>query len=270
MGSTFSSLSYCANLLKAYDPDRYFICLMMPARVREDLFALFAFNHEIAKTREIVSETQLGHIRLQWWRDALGDYYYKGSVTDHEVVKALCAAISRHQLPLYHFENLIYAREFDLEGVLPAHLEGLINYADYTSTPLMEMAVTICGGMAEAEPCRVAAINYALAGLIRSIPLHAAQGRCYLPSDLFHKHNVDVDLLYKMEPQEGLPQVVEAIAGQIDTSLKTESRFLKASNALSGMVRAKYKRLGYDVFDSRAQIPIYFKELRLYLLTFLP
>ena len=35
------------------------------------LFALYAFNLEIARVREPVSEPMPGEIRLQWWRDAL-------------------------------------------------------------------------------------------------------------------------------------------------------------------------------------------------------
>jgi NADH dehydrogenase [ubiquinone] 1 alpha subcomplex assembly factor 6 len=64
-------LSYCAQQLRRLDPDRYLTALFAPDRRREGLFALYAFNLEVARAREAVREPMMGLIRLQWWRDAL-------------------------------------------------------------------------------------------------------------------------------------------------------------------------------------------------------
>ena len=53
------------------DLDRYVSALFAPGACREHLFALYAFNVELARIGDQVSEPQLGEIRLQWWRDAL-------------------------------------------------------------------------------------------------------------------------------------------------------------------------------------------------------
>ena len=63
--------SYCGALLRRHDADRYLTALFAPGERREALFALYAFNLEIARMREAVSEPMMGLIRLQWWRDAL-------------------------------------------------------------------------------------------------------------------------------------------------------------------------------------------------------
>ena len=180
------TLSYCGQIVRDYDPDRFLLSMFAPATVREDLWALFAFNHEIAKTREVVTETQLGLIRLQWWREAIAALYGEQTergVPEHEVVRPLAEAIKRHNLPREHFDKLIYAREFDLEDVLPGNLEGLLNYADFTTTPLMKLAVQICGDDPEMELVQPVAVNYALMGILRAVPTHARQRRCYLPED---------------------------------------------------------------------------------------
>ena len=57
--------------MRRLDPDRYLLAMLAPENTRAALFSIYAFNTEIARIRESVSEALLGHIRLQWWRDAL-------------------------------------------------------------------------------------------------------------------------------------------------------------------------------------------------------
>jgi NADH dehydrogenase [ubiquinone] 1 alpha subcomplex assembly factor 6 len=259
-------LSYCGQLVKDHDPDRFLISLFAPLAAREDLWALFAFNHEIAKTREVVSETVLGQARLQWWREAVGTIYDGGDVPEHEVLKGLARAVKAHDLPREDFETLIYAREFDLENVLPANTEGFLHYADFTSTPLMRMAVKIAGGDPEREPVPQVAVNYALAGLLRAVPFHAGQRRCYLPEELMKKHGVSLLQLHDfMKPEEGLKDLVRELAGQFVKGVKPEDRMLGAAQALASIYMKQLEKAGYDPFDSKAIIPPYFKELRVFL-----
>src|SRR5438552_16844209 len=78
-------------LVRRHDHDRYLSALFAPEPARAGLFALYAFNVEVAKTREVVREPILGSIRLQWWRDALAEIYGGGPVRRHEVVEPLAA-----------------------------------------------------------------------------------------------------------------------------------------------------------------------------------
>ncbi len=87
------TLSYCAAEVRRFDPDRYLCALFAPPGRREDVFALYAFNVEIARTRESVSEPMLGMVRLQWWRDAIAAIY-GGTPPRHEVLGASAAAVA--------------------------------------------------------------------------------------------------------------------------------------------------------------------------------
>lgn len=258
-----NALSFCARMVRDNDPDRFLLSLFAPARAREDLWALFAFNHEIAKTREVVSETQLGLIRLQWWREEIGRIYETGAASEHEVLQPLARAIQNHDLPREDFETLIYAREFDLEGVLPANLEGLLHYVDFTATPLMRMAVKITGGDPEAEPVHGVAVNYALAGILRAVPFHAAQGRCLLPSDLLKKNDIPENAVFARRPPQALKEVVREIWGVMVPGIRAENRFLRQSQRLAMMYSGQLKRAGFDVYSPKMAIPPAFKELRL-------
>ena len=241
--------------------------MFAPPETREALWALFAFNYEIAKTREVVSEMQLGLIRLQWWREAIGKIYEMGEAPEHEILKPLAAAIKAHALPREYFETLIYAREFDLENVLPGNIEGLVNYADFTGTPLLKLAVKIAGGDAEAEPVQPVAVNYALAGILRAVVFHARQHRCYLPEDLMKAQEVRISQLYDLKAPENLPKVIEAVAAQAVPGAKPQNTFLKASQKLAMIQLGQIRRAGYDVFSPKMQIPPVFRELRLILAT---
>lgn len=263
-----TQLSYCGQHVWDNDPDRFLLSMFAPTDRREALWALFAFNYEIAKTREVVSETQLGLVRLQWWREAIGKIYETGEVLEHEILKALSVAIKTYELPRENFDTLVYAREFDLENVSPATLDGLLNYADFTSTPLMTLALLICGDEPDMEPVAAVAVNYALAGILRSVRLHAAQRRCYLPDDLMKEHGVNLTQLFDFGKEEpGLKSVVRNVAAHQVRDIRPTSRFLKGTQVLSGIYMRQIRGLNYDVWGPKIAISPAFKVLRLSLWT---
>ena len=64
------SFAYCENLVREADKDRYLASLFAPADRRPQLHALYAFNIEVARVRELAREPMAGEVRLQWWREA--------------------------------------------------------------------------------------------------------------------------------------------------------------------------------------------------------
>src|SRR5258707_12809015 len=66
------AFAHCEALLRAADKDRFLTTLFAPAEHRDALIALYAFNVEIARVREVIREPVAGEIRLQWWSDVIG------------------------------------------------------------------------------------------------------------------------------------------------------------------------------------------------------
>src|SRR5260370_36496444 len=64
--------SSLAALVRHHDRDRYQTALFAPARRREALLALYAFNYELARGRETVPQPMRGQIRLLAWRGGVG------------------------------------------------------------------------------------------------------------------------------------------------------------------------------------------------------
>lgn len=256
--------SYCIEQVRRHDRDRYLTCLFAPADRREALFALYAFNLEVAKTAEIVSEPMIGRIRLQWWREAI-DNIYAGAPAAHHVVGPLHAAIAGHGLPREPFEQLIDAREADLDGEPPATLDALESYADATSSGLLQLALDILGE--HGEPARQAAryvgIAYAMAGLLRAIPFHARQKRLYLPGEVIRDAGVGIGDLFELRPSAALNAAVERVAARAQDHL-ARARALRAQvprTALPALLPAALAQLhlkalrtsGYDPFAPAVQ-----------------
>jgi NADH dehydrogenase [ubiquinone] 1 alpha subcomplex assembly factor 6 len=206
-----TNLSYCAEQVRLYDHDRFMTVIFAPAGVREHLFALYAFNIELAKVREIVSEPLIGQMRLQWWRDTL-DRRYAGQTIKHEVARPLGEAIVAAAVPRAAFDPLIDAREFDLDMTPPDDLTALLNYAEGTAAPVLGIALQIAGcGSEAAEVARLAGTAWALTGLLRAVPFHARQHRLYLPSDMLADAGVRTSRLFNLKPEPGLAGIVRTI-----------------------------------------------------------
>src|SRR5262245_49231490 len=103
----------CETLVRNADYDRYLSALFLPAERRAPLFALYAFNYEVAKTAESVTQPIMGQMRLQWWCDAL-DEIETERVRRHDVVQALAETLRTHTLPRALLNALIDAHENDL------------------------------------------------------------------------------------------------------------------------------------------------------------
>jgi NADH dehydrogenase [ubiquinone] 1 alpha subcomplex assembly factor 6 len=266
---TASSIdSAVARLVRRHDRDRFLTVLFAPGECRDSLFALYAFNHEVAKTREVVSEAALGRIRLQWWRESIAGIYAGESPRRHEVVEPLAAAVRRHALPRESFERLIDARESDLENGPPDSLAALERYLDATSGSLVLLALRVLGSAGEeaAAAAHAVGIAYGLAGLIRAVPFHARAKRLYLPRDL----SAAVDLrperdLFELRSSPALRRVVAQLADFATAHLAAAERAAAAlpltalpallPAALARGDLARLKRAGYDPFARTVRIP---------------
>jgi phytoene synthase len=63
------SAAFCADLVRTHDFARYASTLFLPQVQRRALLSVYAFNVEISRVREQVSQPLPGEMRLQWWTD---------------------------------------------------------------------------------------------------------------------------------------------------------------------------------------------------------
>jgi NADH dehydrogenase [ubiquinone] 1 alpha subcomplex assembly factor 6 len=255
-------LSHCAAAVREYDPDRYLATLFAPADLREALFALYAFDHEIARVPRVVGEPMAGLVRLQWWREAL-DAIAADRPPAHPVVAAVHARWDRF-LPLRsRLEVAIEAREQELSAEPPGDLAALERRLAATSGEMTLGAMDLLA-VSDAPP-RAAARRLGLAlGLVRllqSLPSDRRRGRVLLPQALLAQYEVDLERQDQAAAAHALRPVVADLTARAREHLHEARRHRHAipRRALAALLPAPLldaylRRLARARFDPVAPV----------------
>jgi 15-cis-phytoene synthase len=172
-----SAKTYCMELVREHDKDRFLASLYAPSELQGGLFSLYAFRHEIARIRFAVSDAQLGEIRLQWWRDTLASLHEPQA---HPVAAALAETIRQHNLPITPLHALIDAHAFDLYADIMPSLTSLEAYLGETQAAVFQLASLIVSpAQANPELSGYAGVAYGLAILLNGFRSNVK----FLPSD---------------------------------------------------------------------------------------
>jgi phytoene synthase len=215
VGAVEEQDAHCLELVRQFDKDRFLASLFLPDAVRPHALALYAFNIEIARVREIVSEPQIGEIRHQWWRDTLVSIY-AGDVPAHPVAEALARAINAGELPQQLLRNMIEARTFDLYDDPMPTVNDLEGYLGETSSVLILLVARLLDHRqadAAAEAAGLAGVAYGITGLLRALPVHRARGQSYLPRDVLAAHGLVPSHILAGRDAEGLPDALAQLRG---------------------------------------------------------
>ncbi len=202
-------------MLREADRDRYLACLLSPQDKRGSLAALYAFNAEIARVRDVIREPLPGEIRLQWWRDLL-EGQERGDSGGNPVAAALMAAIDRHNLPRQPLVDMVDARIFDLYDDPIADRNTFEGYAGETASALIQLASLIlspdhaAGG---ADAAGHAGVAQAVAGALLLLPIHRSRGQLYLPLDILSATGLDRNTFLTGTDRPRVAAAIEAFAG---------------------------------------------------------
>lgn len=261
--------------LRETDRDRYLACLLSPAEKRADLAALYAFNAEIARVRDLVREPLPGEIRLQWWRDLI-EGSAQGDSTGNPLAAALASVIERHRLPRETFLAMIDARIGDLYDDPLADRHALEGYAGETASALIQLASLVLSAEdapRSAEAAGHAGVAQAIAGLILLLPLHQRRGQVYLPIDVLAATGLDRAAFLAGEDRDRISAAIEAFAGLGLEHLEKARRaaasiapavfpaFLPVALAEPVLCRAVRQKVA--VLDREAGSPQWRRQLRL-------
>ncbi len=255
--------------VRRVDLDRYLSSLFAPAALRRELNVLYAYNHEVAKTAETVSQPIAGQIRLQWWRDRIAELY-RGIAIEHPVVEALSDIITARRLPRDLFDELIDAREHDLEEAPFASIEDFEAYADATSGHVMRLAARILGASDSLDGfARDLGIAYAIAGLCRAVPYHARRRRLMLPADRLIASGVSVEEVFAGTVGERLRPLLNDMAQRAQGHLaalrgQRIPRAVLPALLPAGVVPLYLRALnrpGFDVFRDSTEVGVHRRQL---------
>ncbi len=225
------AFAYCGELVRTADRDRFIASLFAPVELRGALHALYAFNAELSRVRDVAREALPGEIRLQWWADIINGER-RDEANASPVAAALLATIERHGLSPATLSDLIEARRFDLYQEPMASVADLESYARKTSSSIIALGARIIATTEVTDAAEPAGIAYAIAGLLRALPIQLARGQLYLPVDLLERHQVQQHDLFAGRSSAGLEAVVAELRATARLHLAA------ASPHLSGLPQA--------------------------------
>ena len=216
-----------AELVRATDRDRFIASLFAPAEHRGAIYALYAFNSEVSRVREMAREALPGEIRLQWWSDVI-DGERADEAGANPVAAALLTTIERYRLSSAKLVDLIEARRFDLYDDPIATVADLETYASKTSSALFDLAAQILAGANVEAVTTPAGIAFAIAGLLRAFPIHAARGQLYVPIELLDRHQVRPHEIFSGRSSAGLKAALAELRNLARSQLLAASAVVEA------------------------------------------
>jgi len=222
-----ASAEFCAQLVRTHDFARYASTLFVPAVPRRALLAIYAFNVEISRVREQVSQPLPGEVRLQWWTDMLAGSGH-GGVEGNPVAAELLLAIQSWRLPVERLSRLIEEHQFDLYNDPMPTMAALEGYINDTSSALFSLAAGIAGDPSgETEHlARHAGLAQGMVQVMAALPLDASRRQLFVPLQLLQQHGSGMEEVFAGKETPKLRAVFDQLRSEARGHLKTASALL--------------------------------------------
>ncbi|XGW08198.1 hypothetical protein V3C99_010921 [Haemonchus contortus] len=269
------AFNHCIETVRARDRDNYQAILSMPKSCRPELFAVHAFNVELALVRDKISPRSAdtaGMYRLQFWRDAVGAIYGDSvaPIPRQPVAIALCSFAPNASMPL--LDSLIIARQKTIGDRPFRSVADLESYGIATTGALICLQADALARVSalEALPETVTkAANelgtaYGVINLVRSFLPLLQKGVVLLPEDLMRIHNLTPDKVYNRKNPEAVMQLVKDLVKVASAHIVASKQLLPSvprplrkalaptSSVVEYLIRNTSK-FNHDPYDSRLQ-----------------
>ena len=220
-GGSKQSAGFCADLVRTHDFARYASTLFMPAAQRRALLAVFAFNAEISRVREQVSQPLPGEMRLQWWTDMLAGGGH-GGVEGNPVAAELNLAIRNFGLSAERLSRLIDEHQFDLYNDPMPTMAALEGYINDTSAALFSLGVAIAGWQSpEMEHlARHAGLAQGIVQVIAALPLDASRRQLFVPLQLLESRGSGMEEVFAGKETPKVRAALDQLIGEARAHLK--------------------------------------------------
>jgi phytoene synthase len=229
-GADRDSAAFCAEQVRAHDFERYASTLFVGADTRRALLALYAFNVEIIRVRDQVSQPLPGEIRLQWWTDMLAGAGH-GGVEGNPVAAELKRAIQTCNLPVERLSRLIDEHQFDLYNDPMPSMAALEAYVYDTSSALFALGARVTGRQSEATDhlARHAGFAQGMAQVIALLPVDAARRQLFVPLQVLESHGSGMEEVFAGKETPQLRAALDQLIGEARGHLKTAIELLASA-----------------------------------------
>jgi phytoene synthase len=216
------SAAFCADLVRTHDFARYASTLFLPQVQRRALLSVYAFNVEISRVRNHVTQPLPGEMRLQWWTDMLQGAGH-GGVEGNPVAAELLQTIGEFRLPVEPLLRLIEEHQFDLYNDPMPSMAALEGYVTDTSAALFLLGARIASQPSAASDhlARHAGLAQGMAQVIAALPFDAARRQLFLPLQVLQQHGSGMEAVFSGKPTPGARAAIDQLVGEARKHLRT-------------------------------------------------
>jgi phytoene synthase len=221
------SAAFCADLVRTHDFVRYASTLFLPQAQRRALLSVYAFNVEISRVREQVSQPLPGEMRLQWWTDMLEGAGH-GGVEGNPVAAELLQTIAEFRLPVEPLSRLVEEHQFDLYNDPMPSMAALEGYVTDTASALFLLGarIAIQPSAVIDHLARHAGLAQGMAHVIATLPLDAARRQLFLPLQLLQQHGSGIEEVFSGKQTPRARAAIDQLAADARKHLGTAFELL--------------------------------------------
>jgi phytoene synthase len=219
---TGEAASFCADLVRTHDFARYAATLFAPTEQRRALLALYAFNTEISRVREHVTQPLPGEVRMQWWIDMLAGAGH-GGVEGNPVAAELLLTIRNFRLPVEPLTRLIQEHQFDLYNDPMPSMAALEGYINDTAAALFMLAALITARPSAGieHLARHAGLAQGLTQVVANLPLDASRRQLFVPQQVLQQHGSGIEEVFAGKQTPTVRAALDQLIGEAQRHLRT-------------------------------------------------
>ncbi|MBA3315859.1 MAG: phytoene/squalene synthase family protein [Planctomycetaceae bacterium] len=262
------SFAYCQRLAKRTAKNFYYSFLALPADVRRDMCALYAYMRicdDLGDDLSIDLETR--RRSLNEWRGDVMTALETGE-TNHPVLPALVDVVGRKQIPREALLAVIEGVEMDLSPTRYETFEQLAAYCYHVAGAVGICCVHVWGfeGDEAIDRAIECGLAFQLTNILRDVGEDAAMGRVYLPTedlDRFGYRREDLAAAVHDERFRRLMAFEATRAREFYRKAEPLGRLvhpagrpvLAAMRGIYGGLLDELERSEYEVFRRRIELP---------------
>ncbi|XP_067887658.1 NADH dehydrogenase (ubiquinone) complex I, assembly factor 6 [Heterodontus francisci] len=255
---------YCMQLVRNRDYEGFLSSLLLPPEFHSSVFALRAFNVELAQVQDFVSQKTIGLMRMQFWKQLIEDIY-SDNPPHQPIAIELWKAVRKHKLTKRWFQRIIDEREKNLNEKAYKNIQELESYAENAQSSFIYLMLEVLGVKDIHADHAASHIGKAqgIVTCLRATPYHCMQRKVYLPLDICLLHGVSQEDFIRGNREKNVRDVVFDVASQAHVHLEHARTFSKnvPSKACPAFLQTvvlddyldRIRKVDFDVFHPSLQ-----------------
>ncbi|XP_029447598.1 NADH dehydrogenase (ubiquinone) complex I, assembly factor 6 isoform X2 [Rhinatrema bivittatum] len=182
----------------------------------------------LRQVKDLVSQKEIGLMRMQFWKDAVEDMY-RDNPPPQPVAMELWKAIKKHNLTKRWLVRMIEEREKNLDDRAYRSMQDLETYAENTQSSLLYLTLETLG-VKDIHADHAASHIGKAQGIItclRAVPYHSGRRKVFLPMDICMLHGASQEDFIRRSEEKNIRDVIFDIASQAHLHLKHARTFTK-------------------------------------------